>query len=103
MAVSAAKRLEELVNPALIEEARKRSESIDNRIADRITTFSGSMRFVWLHAICFACWIGLGVEAYTYALLTTLVPLAAIILSSFGMISQNPAPSERQVPTNQER
>src|SRR4051812_29378471 len=102
MAVSAEKRLEELVNPALIEEARKRRESIDNRIADRITTFSGSMRFVWLHAIWFACWIGLGVEAYPYGLLTMIVSLEAIFLSTFVMISQNRADSKRQVLANEQ-
>ena len=37
-----------LPNPALVEEARKRSQSIENRIADRITAFSGSMCFVYL-------------------------------------------------------
>ena len=42
-----------LVNPALIEEARQRAESIENRVADRITAFSGSMRFVYLHVIWF--------------------------------------------------
>jgi uncharacterized membrane protein len=35
-----------LVNPALIEHARERRQSLENRIADRITSFSGSMRFV---------------------------------------------------------
>src|SRR4051812_32588199 len=102
MAVSAEKRLEELVNPALIEEARKRRESIDNRIADRITTFSGSMRFVYLHAIWFACWIGLGVEAYPYGLLTMIVSLEAIFLSTFVMISQNRADAKREVLANQQ-
>ena len=95
-------RLEGLVNPALIEEARKRRQSIDNRIADRITTFSGSMQFVWLHAIWFACWIGLGVEAYPYGLLTMIVSLEAIFLSTFVMISQNRADAKRQVLANQE-
>jgi len=32
-----------LVNPALIEHARRRRVSLENRIADRITAFSGSM------------------------------------------------------------
>jgi hypothetical protein len=39
------------LNPALIEHARQRRMSVDNRIADRITEFSGSMRFVYLHII----------------------------------------------------
>ena len=32
-----------LVNPVLIEHAKRRQASIENRIADRITAFSGSM------------------------------------------------------------
>ena len=102
MAVNAGTHREGLVNPALIEEARKRRENIDNRIADHITAFSGSMRFVWIHAIWFACWIGFQVEAYPYGLLTMIVSLEAIFLSTFVMISQNRADSKRQVLANQE-
>jgi uncharacterized membrane protein len=102
MATNVQTRVDGLLNPALIEEARKRRQSIDNRIADRITTFSGSMQFVWLHAIWFACWIGLGVEAYPYGLLTMIVSLEAIFLSTFVMISQNRADAKRQVLANQE-
>ena len=87
----------QLINPALIEHARERQQKIDNRIADRITDFSGSMRFVWLHAIWFACWIGLGVEKYPYGLLTMIVSLEAIFLSTFVLISQNRADAKRQV------
>jgi len=36
------------------------------RVADRITAFSGSMWFVYIHIIWFSCWIGLGVEKYPY-------------------------------------
>ena len=42
-------------NPALFEHARKRAESVQNRIADRITTFAGSMAFVYIHIIWFGC------------------------------------------------
>ena len=49
-------------NPALLEHAQKRAESVQNRIADQITTFAGSMWFVYIHIIWFSCWIGLGVE-----------------------------------------
>jgi hypothetical protein len=34
------------VNPALAKHAYERAQSVENRIADRITAFSGSMRFV---------------------------------------------------------
>jgi uncharacterized membrane protein len=84
-------------NPALVEHARKRAESIQNQIADRITKFAGSMLFVYLHVIWFASWIALGVEAYPYGLLTMIVSLEAIFLSTFVMISQNRTDARRQV------
>jgi len=40
-------------NPALLEHARQRAESVQNRIADRITTFLGSMAFVYIHVVWF--------------------------------------------------
>ena len=91
-----------LVNPALIEHARRRRVSLENRIADRITAFSGSMRFVYLHIIWFSCWIGFGVESYPYGLLTMIVSLEAIFLSTFVMISQNRADSKREALANQQ-
>ena len=91
-----------VINPALIEHARERRQSIENRVADRITAFSGSMRFVYIHIIWFACWIGLGVEAYPYGLLTMIVSLEAIFLSTFVMISQNRADTKREVLANQQ-
>jgi uncharacterized membrane protein len=91
-----------LINPALIEHARQRRESVENRIADHITAFSGSMRFVYLHIIWFSCWIAFGVEAYPYGLLTMIVSLEAIFLSTFVMISQNRADEKREVLANQQ-
>jgi uncharacterized membrane protein len=92
----------ELINPALIEHAKERRQSLENRIADRITAFSGSMQFVYLHVIWFACWIGFGVEGYPYGLLTMIVSLEAIFLSTFVMISQNRADAKRVVLANQQ-
>jgi uncharacterized membrane protein len=91
-----------LMNPALIEHARERRKSFENRLADRITEFSGSMRFVWLHVIWFTGWIAFGVEAYPFGLLTMIVSLEAIFLSTFVMISQNRADSKREVLANQQ-
>ena len=90
-----------LVNPAVLEHARERSKSLENRVADRITAFSGSMRFVYLHALWFGLWIGLGVESYPYGLLTMIVSLEAIFLSTFVMISQNRADEKRVAIANQ--
>src|SRR4051794_11127087 len=38
-----------LINPAVIQHERERRQSAENRVADRITTFSGSMLFVYIH------------------------------------------------------
>jgi uncharacterized membrane protein len=55
------------------------------------------MRFVYVHIIWFAAWIGFKVEAYPFGLLTMIVSLEAIFLSTFVMISQNRADEKRQV------
>jgi uncharacterized membrane protein len=89
-------------NPALLEHARKRAESVQNRIADQITAFAGSMWFVYIHVVWFSCWIGLGIERYPYGLLTMIVSLEAIFLSTFVMISQNRADAKRQVIADQQ-
>ena len=90
------------VNPALLRHAEERRQSLENRIADQITRFAGSIQFVYIHVIWFAAWIGLGVEHYPYGLLTMIVSLEAIFLSTFVMISQNRADEKRQVLADQE-
>ena len=75
-------------HPAVIEEAIKRNQSVELRIADRITTFAGSMSFVWLHAALFAVWM-LFFEHSPWPTLTLVVSLEAIFLSTFVMIGQN--------------
>ena len=87
-------------NPALIKQAEERAESVQNRIADRITAFAGSMAFVYLHILWFGLWIGLGAEKYPFGLLTMIVSVEAIFLSTFVMISQNRADAKRQVVAN---
>jgi uncharacterized membrane protein len=68
-------------NPVLLEHAKERAESVQNRIADDITKFAGSMLFVYIHVAWFGLWIGLGVEHYPFGLLTMIVSLEAIFLS----------------------
>ena len=85
------------VSPALLRHVRERSKRRENRVADQITLFTGSMKFVYIHAIWFSLWIGLGVEDYPFGLLTMIVSLEAIFLSTFVMISQNRADEKRQV------
>jgi uncharacterized membrane protein len=90
------------INPALVKHAEQRANDVQNRVADKITTFAGSMTFVYLHIVWFASWIGFGVEKYPFGLLTMIVSLEAIFLSTFVMISQNRADAKRQVIADQE-
>ncbi len=85
------------MHPALRDQQEARRENVQNRIADAITTFAGSMWFVYIHIAWFAAWIVVGVEHYPYGLLTMVVSLEAIFLSTFVMISQNRADERRQV------
>ena len=75
-------------HPAVLDEARRRGEDFQLRLADRITTFAGSMSFVYLHALLFAVWM-LVLEKSPWPTLTLVVSLEAIFLSAFVMIGQN--------------
>ncbi|MDP9165095.1 MAG: DUF1003 domain-containing protein [Actinomycetota bacterium] len=101
MSIAASKHVHPHASPALIEHAEQRANSLQNRIADQITTFAGSMAFVYLHIAWFAAWIVLGTvvgfDTYPFGLLTMIVSLEAIFLSTFVMISQNRADAKRQV------
>jgi uncharacterized membrane protein len=95
-------KLEPPINPALVKHAEQRAQDAQNRIADAVTRFAGSMMFVYLHIIWFASWIGFGVEDYPFGLLTMIVSLEAIFLSTFVMISQNRADAKQQVVADQQ-
>ena len=99
MAIAAPKRP---MHPALLEHAERRARSAQNRVADSITRFAGSMWFVYLHIAWFTVWIALGVERYPYGLLTMIVSLEAIFLSTFVMISQNRQDDARRHLADQE-
>ena len=90
------------IHPALLEHTKERRRSLQNRIADAITTFAGSMWFVYLHIVWFTAWIGLKIERYPYGLLTMIVSLEAIFLSTFVMISQNRQDDARRHLADQE-
>jgi uncharacterized membrane protein len=75
-------------HPAVLEEAKRRSNRIQLRIADHITSFAGSMNFVWIHAALFAVWMVV-FEKNPWPTLTLVVSLEAIFLSTFVMIGQN--------------
>ena len=90
------------INPELVKHAEERASNLQNRIADAITRFAGSMQFVYIHIIWFAVWIIFRVENYPFGLLTMIVSLEAIFLSTFVMISQNRADAKRQIIADQQ-
>jgi uncharacterized membrane protein len=90
------------LNPALIRHNQERARNVQDRIADTITRFAGSMTFVYVHIIWFAAWIGFRIEHYPFGLLTMIVSLEAIFLSTFVLISQNRADAKRQVVADQQ-
>ena len=66
------------------------------RVADAIAAFSGSIPFLFVHAIWFVLWVGWntmrgprGFDPYPFGLLTMVVSLEAIFLSVFVLLSQN--------------
>lgn len=88
-------------HPALITHATERAKNVENRIADRITAYAGSMHFVYLHVFLFALWM-IWFETKPWPTLTLVVSLEAIFLSTFVMISQNRADEKRQALASEE-
>jgi uncharacterized membrane protein len=71
---------------------------VQDRLADAVTAFAGSLRFVYIHAVWFGVWVLLNVGAlgrsrefdkFPFGLLTMIVSLEAIFLATFVMVSQN--------------
>jgi uncharacterized membrane protein len=82
-------------SPVVIKHRERRAADIQLRIADAITAFAGSMRFVYIHAIGFAIWM-VFIEKNPWPKLTLIVSLEAIFLSTFVMIGQNRAAAFQQ-------
>jgi len=83
---------------ALLE--RRRSEenrrTPQQRLADAITRFTGSMKFVFIHLVLFGLWILVNLPWSplpkfdpTYVVLAMFASVEAIFLSTFVLISQN--------------
>jgi len=69
-----------------------------DRAADQITSFAGSLNFVYIHSVWFGIWVLLNIgvlgaslkfDKFPFGLLTMIVSLEAIFLSTFVMVSQN--------------
>jgi len=84
---------------ALVERRRREqaSETAQQKLADAITSFAGSMIFVYLHLAAFGFWIvanlgwihGLTAWDPSFVVLGMVASVEAIFLSTFVLISQN--------------
>ena len=92
-----------------IQRREAKGRSFQDRLAAFMTNFSGSMVFVYFHALWFGLWMLLNLgfvhiphvtqfDPYPFGLLTLVVSLEAIFLSTFVLIAQNnlAAVSERR-------
>ena len=90
-----------LHHPAVLDQAEQRASDFQLRVADKITAFAGSMRFVYLHVVLFAVWM-LVFEKSPWPTLTLIVSLEAIFLSTFVMIGQNRQASFQQAKADED-
>jgi uncharacterized membrane protein len=78
-------------------ERLEKERSLQDRIADALTDFSGSMPFFYVHLVWFGFWILYNMDKkrafdpFPFGLLTLIVSLEAIFLSTFVLVSQNRA------------
>jgi uncharacterized membrane protein len=80
-----------------IRREEERARSAQERLSDAITRFTGSLRFVYIHAALFGGWIvwnlgwipGARPFDPSFVVLAMLASVEAIFLSTFVLISQN--------------
>jgi uncharacterized membrane protein len=79
-----------------MEEEFSRERSLSDRIVDVIGGFSGSLKFVLIHAVIFGGWISWNAlfgfrrfDPFPFLLLSLVVNLEAIFLSTFVLMKQN--------------
>lgn len=84
------------------EQVLKKIHSVEGRLAEFISNWTGSMNFIYLHIIWFSAWIIINsghftkvnsfipmFDPYPFGLLTMIVSLEAIFLSTFILVNQN--------------
>lgn len=78
-----------------IEKEHRENRTLSEKASEWISTFAGSMFFVYLHIAFFTGWIVANVvskdpiDPFPFTFLTLVVSLEAIFLSTFILISQN--------------
>ena len=87
-------------NIGALRERRRReklAEGWEEKVADAITRFTGSMRFVYFHLAIYGSWIAVNLIPVTphfdptFVILAMAASVEAIFLSTFVLISQNRA------------
>lgn len=87
-------------NIQALQDRRKREEAESGwqtRLAERVTGFTGSMTFVWVHLAVVGAWVAINLGVVpgaprfdpTFVILATCASVEAIFLSTFVLISQN--------------
>ena len=75
-----------------------RRKTLQEKVADAITGFTGSMLFVYLHALLFGGWLVVNTgliagiapfDPFPFVMLAMIASVEAIFLSTFVLISQN--------------
>ena len=93
MAKIVERNIDALIKHRKEDEAKK---TLEEKLADRVTRFTGSMFFVYLHLFIFGIWIiwnlawlGLPLFDSSFVVLAMFASVEAIFLSTFVLISQN--------------
>jgi uncharacterized membrane protein len=82
-----------------LEAADREKATTADRVARAVTSFSGSMRFVWINALLVSSWVVFnlalpeprGFDPFPFSLLTLILSVEAIFLAIFILINQNRA------------
>ena len=74
----------------------EKQKTVEEKIADAVTRFTGSMLFVYIHLVVFGVWIiwntsWIGLQPFdpSFVILAMFASVEAIFLSTFVLISQN--------------
>jgi uncharacterized membrane protein len=74
----------------------KQRKGLEQRVADAITHFTGSMRFIYIHALIYGAWIvinlpGVPVPKFdpSFVILAMVASVEAIFLTTFVLMTQN--------------
>lgn len=89
-------------NIAVLRERRRaelKAAGVEERLAEGVTKFTGSMLFVYIHLVIVAGWVAVNLGLVpivprfdeTFVILATAASVEAIFLSTFVLISQNRA------------